>query len=78
MVGIILLVSMTIFSVLLYTNLRKMRGRIQPIVNGNPSTNHILRKRDRDMIRMLLIEDIHFLYYDNDPNSSSIHLYISY
>ena len=68
---------MTIFSILLYTNLKKMRGRIQPIVNENPPINQLLRKRDRDMLRMLLIED-HLLHYHNDTNSSYAHVYINY
>jgi hypothetical protein len=56
--GIIPLASVTTFCVLLYSNLKKMRRRIQPIVNVNAQINQILRKRDRDMIRMLLIEVI--------------------
>jgi hypothetical protein len=59
--GIIPLISMTIFSILLYTNLKRMRGRIQPIVNENPPINQLLRKRDRDMLRMLLIEIVCYI-----------------
>lgn len=54
--GIIPLGSMIIFSVLLYINLKKMRGRVQPMTNANMAANQPLRKRDRDMIRMLFIE----------------------
>jgi hypothetical protein len=42
---------MTTFSVLLYMNLKKVRRRIQPVID----MNQLLRKRDRDMIRMLLV-----------------------
>ena len=59
--GIIPLISMMIFSILLYTNLKRMRGRIQPIVNENPPINQLLRKRDRDMLRMLLIEIVCYI-----------------
>jgi len=55
-IGFIPLGGMMIFTVLLYINLKKMRRRIQPVTNINQPINPLLRKRDRDMIRMLLIE----------------------
>ena len=57
-VGIIPLLCMMTFAVLLYKNLRKMRARVQPMAHSNPmlQANHLLRKRDRDMLRMLLVE----------------------
>ena len=56
-VGILPLGSAITFSVLLGYNLKKIRSRVQPMISTvNPATNHVLRKRDRDMLRMLLIE----------------------
>jgi hypothetical protein len=55
-VGIIPLVCMIMFCILLLNNLKKIRGRVQPVMNVNPPVNQVLRKRDRDMMRMLLIE----------------------
>jgi hypothetical protein len=54
--GILPLVCMIMFCILLLNNLKKIRGRVQPVLNTNPPVNQLLRKRDRDMMRMLLIE----------------------
>ncbi len=59
--GIIPLGSMIIFTVLLYINLKNIRGRIQPVINVKQPINQLLRKRDRDMIRILLIEVICYI-----------------
>jgi hypothetical protein len=62
-VGIIPLLCMITLAVLLYKNFRKLRTRVQPvtqlnsvITNMNIPTKQLLHKRDRDMLRMLLIE----------------------
>jgi hypothetical protein len=44
-----------LFSLLVMRNLKQMRSRVQPTTTENPSVN-ILRKRDRDLMRMVLIE----------------------
>ena len=60
--GVFPLFSMMTFGVMLVVNLAKMRARIQPIVNGTILVNQrIFRKRDRDMVRMLLIELIAYI-----------------
>jgi hypothetical protein len=57
--GIIPLAGMITFGSLLLIKLRKMRARVQPIPNTGHSTSaKVLRKRDREMIRMLSIEII--------------------
>jgi hypothetical protein len=56
--GILPLSCMIIFGILLSISLKKMRGRIHPMPMTNASVNQLLRKRDRDMLRMLLIEVI--------------------
>ncbi|UJR34833.1 hypothetical protein I4U23_027614 [Adineta vaga] len=53
-VGIIPLACMVMFGILLYNNLKKIQTRVQP----NSSSNQTFRKRDRDILRMLLIEAI--------------------
>jgi hypothetical protein len=57
--GIFPLTTMTIFGILMIKNLRKMHTRVRPSINPSTSSNTgtaILRKKDRDMMRMLLIE----------------------
>jgi hypothetical protein len=56
--GILPLVCMVTFSILLSINFKKLRVRIQPMRNTNAPVNSLLRKRDRDMLRMQLIEVI--------------------
>ncbi|CAF1110830.1 unnamed protein product [Adineta steineri] len=53
--GIVPLGSMIIFGILMIRSLRQMRRRIVPSMSSEPGGN-ILRKCDRDMLRMLLIE----------------------
>lgn len=52
--GILPLLSMFTFGILMVLNLKKVRSRIHPI--RLRSMVPILRKRDRDMMRMLLVE----------------------
>jgi hypothetical protein len=59
-IGFIPVVSMLTFVILLTKSLKHMRQRIQPSANAAAGAN-ILRKRDRDMIRMLLIELIFYM-----------------
>jgi hypothetical protein len=56
--GILPLVCLVAFSILLTKNLKNLRRRVQPMSNTNTPVNPLLRKRDRDMLRMLLIEVI--------------------
>jgi hypothetical protein len=56
--GILPLVCLVTFSILLTKNLKNIRGRVQPMSKTNAPVNPLLRKRDRDMLRMLLIEVI--------------------
>lgn len=58
MTGILPLFCMIIFNILLSINLKNIRRRIQPTTSTTVSVSRILRKRDRDMLRMLLIEAI--------------------
>jgi hypothetical protein len=53
--GILPLVGMITFELLIIINLKQMRARVQPI-RVNDLSLHVLRKRDRDMIKMLSIE----------------------
>ena len=50
--GIVPLLCLLTFSVLLTINLKQMRSRVQAATNGNQP----LRKRDQDLVRMLLVE----------------------
>ena len=54
-VGILPLISMLVFALLMLKNLKDIRTRIQPIASSDLTT-YGLRKRDWDMMRMLLIE----------------------
>lgn len=56
MVGLIPFVSMIVFSILFNHNLKKIRTRINPTTNTNSVGSRLLRRRDRDTIRMLFIE----------------------
>jgi hypothetical protein len=60
-VGIIPLMCMIMFCILLLNNLKKIRRRLQPIMNTTLPVYQLLRKRDRDMMRMLLIEVICYI-----------------
>jgi hypothetical protein len=53
--GFFPLLSMITFGILMIKNLRQMRTRVQPSTSSESGANN-LRKRDRDMMRMLLIE----------------------
>ncbi|CAF1233695.1 unnamed protein product [Adineta ricciae] len=57
-VGIIPFLCMMTCCLLLKRNLQAMRRRVQPIANDQPVTNLTLRKRDRDLLRMLFVEII--------------------
>ena len=56
--GIIPLLAMIVFGILMLQSLRKTRRRILPtaITNTVDTGTVVLRKRDRDMMKMLLIE----------------------
>jgi hypothetical protein len=60
-VGGIPLTCMVIFGILLLSNMKGMRRRVQPFTNANPPINQLLRKRDRDMLKMLLVELVCYL-----------------
>lgn len=53
--GFYSLTGMTIFAILMIKNLRKMRNRVRPSTSTESGVNTI-RKKDRDMMKMLLIE----------------------
>ena len=53
--GLVPPTTMTIFSVLVVLSLTRIRARVQPTASG------VVRKRDRDLIRMSLIEVIVYL-----------------
>ena len=53
--GLVPPAAMTVFSVLVVLSLRRIRARVQPTATG------VVRKRDRDLIRMSLIEVIVYL-----------------
>jgi hypothetical protein len=57
-VGIAPLVCAITCNILLMMNLRKTRTRVTPVRDINQAGNQILRRRDRDMLRMLLVEII--------------------
>ncbi|CAF1314962.1 unnamed protein product [Adineta ricciae] len=57
-VGIIPFLCMITCCLLLKRNLQAMRRRVQPISSDQPLTNLTLRKRDRDLLRMLFVEII--------------------
>jgi len=58
--GIFPIVSMVTFGVLLTINLKKMRTRIHSSANPGNAV-HLFRKRDRDMLRMLLVDLIIYI-----------------
>jgi hypothetical protein len=72
--GIFPLVTMITFGILMIKNLGKMRNRVQPSTSSEAAAN-ILRKRDRDMMRMLLVEII-ICSITISPNSIT-HIYKS-
>ena len=54
--GIVPLLCLLSFSILLRFNLKQMRLRVNAMANPNQLVNLPLRKRDRDLVRMLLVE----------------------
>jgi hypothetical protein len=72
--GVFPLVSMSIFGVLMTKNLKQMRRRIQPNATSETGGN-ALRKRDRDMMKMLLIELI--IYIITTIPNTIMHIYKS-
>ncbi|UJR32406.1 hypothetical protein I4U23_019868 [Adineta vaga] len=61
--GVVPLFSMMIFGMLMMINLAQMRSHIQPVIDGTVLINHrIFRRRDRDMIRMLSIELLLYIF----------------
>lgn len=52
--GVLPLIALFTFGILILINLKSTRSRARSIQHGNPVA--ILRKRDRDMMKMLLIE----------------------
>ncbi|CAF0837888.1 unnamed protein product [Adineta steineri] len=59
-VGVVPLISMIIFGILMLKNLKNIRARVQP--TGISSViKYGLHKRDRDMMRMLLIETMCYI-----------------
>ncbi|CAF1458933.1 unnamed protein product [Adineta steineri] len=59
-VGIIPLLCMVIFGLLMLKNLKNVRARVQPSTSVNSVVQRI-HKRDRDMIKMLLIETLCYI-----------------
>jgi hypothetical protein len=59
--GIFPILSMAIFTLLLKINLKNRRRRIQPMANNSSTIHQHFHKRDRDMLRMLLIEFVCFM-----------------
>ncbi|CAF3720897.1 unnamed protein product [Rotaria sp. Silwood1] len=57
--GIFPIVSLLTFGILMVMNLKEIRARARSLKNGTTVT--ILRKRDRDMMRMLLTESIVYI-----------------
>ena len=54
-VGVLPLLSMSILALLILNNLKQIRSHVQPVTSSGPNVPS-LRRRDRDMMRMLLIE----------------------
>jgi hypothetical protein len=72
--GFFPLISMMIFGILMIKNLKQMGNRVRPI-QSSESGGHNIRKRDRDMMKMLLIELI-ICSITISPNSVT-HIYKS-
>ena len=74
--GIFPLVSLSTFGVLMTRNLKEMRLRVQPTsITGEATAAPVLRKRDRDMMKMLLIELI--IYIVTTIPNTIMHIYKS-
>jgi hypothetical protein len=73
--GIFPLVSLSIFGVLMTKNLKEMRLRVQPTGTSVETGGAVLRKRDRDMMRMLLIELV--VYIITTIPNTVMHIYKS-
>jgi hypothetical protein len=58
--GILPLVGLSVFGILMIKNLKQMRRSVQPTATLESQPNN-LRRRDRDMIRMLLAELISYI-----------------
>jgi hypothetical protein len=61
--GIVPPMLIIIFTILVIKNLTKVRNRVQPFVTRNSITGNeiVLRKRDRDLIKMVFIEVIFYV-----------------
>jgi len=71
--GFLPVICLSVFGILMTKNLKGMRNRIQPATSSN-STGPILRKRDRDLIKMFLIELIIYIIL-TIPNTV-MHIYV--
>ncbi|CAF0861326.1 unnamed protein product [Adineta steineri] len=58
--GIFPLTGSSVFAILLIKNMKSIRQRIHPTITLEPEP-HNLRKRDRDMLRMLLVELVGYI-----------------
>lgn len=59
--GIFPPVMMIVFGALVMANLKEIRSRIQPTNNNGRATTNVIRKRDRDLIRISLVEVVVYL-----------------
>jgi hypothetical protein len=71
---IVPLVNLSIFGIFLIKNLKQWRSRVQPTVTLETGGT-VLRRRDRDMMKMLFIELI--IYIITTIANTIMHIYIS-
>ena len=57
-VGLTPSIVLSIFACLTYRNMKHLRRRIQPMNQGVGNTNHIFRRRDRDLVVLVIAEAI--------------------
>ena len=57
-IGLIPSVVLSIFAGLTHQNMKHLRSRVQPINQGGGNTNHIIQRRDRDLLVLVIAEVI--------------------
>ena len=60
-VGLIPSIILSIFACLTYRNLKRLRNRVQPINPNTGHANHIVQRRDRDLLILVIAEVVVYI-----------------
>ena len=60
-IGLVPSVILIVFACLTHRNMKQLRTRVQPINQGAGQTNHIIQRRDRDLLVLVIAEVIVYI-----------------